>query len=238
MENPGATLQSGNRPADEIIVKRSFLETFIRQLAWLALAVTTSPAADPTGPIPVAARETTTTATATTAGVGVADVLVLRSKAEGGDVTAQMTLGEFFQVRQQHAEAVHWYRLAATNGEVTAQLALAGSLIAGRGTEVNRREAAYWMRLAADGVEQAVGVRPSGSSPRPAHGQPIILTRTNAVPGAVTSSASAAAGGAAKNLFTNDDARSTRATRDDNLSAVEPKLQQRSVGLQPPVTPK
>src|SRR5262249_35143099 len=117
------------------------------------------------------------------------------------------------------------------------QLALAASLIAGRGTGENRQEAAHWMRLAADGVERTgaptLQARPSAPA------SSIILTRSNAVmnPGKSTTQTSATSD-SGKNLFTFGDSHSTRTTREDNLSAVDPKLQERRVGVQPEAAPK
>lgn len=167
------------------------------------------------------------------------DILVLRPKAEQGSVESQVALGDLFLNRQQFAEAVHWYRRAATNHEVTAQLALAGCLIAGRGTAENRKEAAYWIRQAADGVEQGIGsttpddksatARPQSALPRQSNtAQTQVKTNlTRAIPPAKE-----------KNLFTNSDSHSTPEDRSSNVSPVEPRKQESGLVLQPFEIPK
>ena len=149
----------------------------------------------------------------------VVEVLQLKARAQNGETKAQVALGDFFGSRQQFAEAVVWYRYAATNGEVTAQLALAGCLIAGKGTTENRKEAAYWMRLAADGVERT-GVKVVSASPGTSDANAgVFLDRS-------------------KNLFTNAHSHSTHERRSDTLAGTEPSLQERSVSIEPHVGPK
>jgi hypothetical protein len=231
--------------SDDIIVTSCFLRFCLRQLFLTAVLMGVAGAAEVSAvsgkpPLVVAARETGPDA-------GIAEVLALRLRAERGDIVAQVALAEFFHGRKQHTEAVYWYRCAATNGEVTAQLALAGCLIAGTGIPENRKEAAHWMRQAAVGIERggieverspnlpAKTSQPAAPPPRIAAtgSAPIILTRSNSV-----TVSSSSLGASEKNLFTNRDSHSTRVTRDDNLSVVEPKLQERSLGLQPAATPK
>jgi TPR repeat protein len=60
-------------------------------------------------------------------------------------------------VPQNHAEAVKWYRLAAEQGLLRAQIALAYRYKDGDGVPQNDAEAVKWFRLAAaqgDGMAQ------------------------------------------------------------------------------------
>ena len=180
----------------------------------------------------------------------VAEILTWRTKAEQGDVGSQVALAECFVNHQQFVEAVHWYRLAATNGEVTAQLGLAGCLIAGRGVVEDRKEAAFWMRRAADGVERgaqrvdaAAAGRTSLSVTSPAQPALIRTNHNNLSPAAGVGAgrlgvAVAVPSPAGKNLFTNSDSRSTPITRRDTLSALESRTQETDLVLQPFELPK
>lgn len=163
---------------------------------------------------------------------GVMEILSLRTKADRGDTAAQVVLGETFSTRQQFGEAAYWYRRAATNGDVTAQLGLAGFLVAGRGVSIDRREAAYWMRLAADGIER-------GTPAVPARSGSIIMVRSNAAPAAIkTSSITPPQSDSSKNLFTNSLSHSTRVVKEDNLAVVEPRFQESNGKAQPAAVPK
>ena len=53
-------------------------------------------------------------------------------------------------VREDHAEAVRWYRLAADQGHANAQYVLGIRYENGSGVRRDRVEAARWYRLAAD----------------------------------------------------------------------------------------
>jgi len=59
-------------------------------------------------------------------------VRLLRPLAERGDAAAQFQLGVMYDngigVRQNHAEAAKWYRLAAEQGNVAAHIACGGWL--------------------------------------------------------------------------------------------------------------
>jgi hypothetical protein len=164
---------------------------------------------------------------------GLVEMLQWRALAQNGDVRAQVSLADAFTARQQPGEAIRWYRQAATNGEVTAQLALAACLIAGRGTTEDRREAAYWMRQAADGVEGGIKSR-TNPVPNPNPRPPLIFTRSNSLPVAPkTSATTSALVTPPKNLFTNTHSLSTRVGREDTLAVFEPSLQERSATIQP-----
>lgn len=81
------------------------------------------------------------------------DLNVVRMKAEAGHVQSQSMLADWFAMTADYTNAVVWYRKAADQGNVSAQLSLASLLITGRGTARNPQEAAKWLRLAADGIE-------------------------------------------------------------------------------------
>jgi hypothetical protein len=81
------------------------------------------------------------------------DLNALRAKAESGSVKAQTQLADFFIGSDDFTNAVVWYRKAAEQGDVTAQLSLASLLMAGRGAAKNPQEAAKWLRAAADRIE-------------------------------------------------------------------------------------
>ena len=87
-------------------------------------------------------------------GFTVTTLTELKSLAETGDSSAQLSLGlmyEFGQgVLQDYAEAVKWYRLAAEQGEVDAQFNLGGLYESGQGVLQDYKEAVKWWRLAAE----------------------------------------------------------------------------------------
>jgi TPR repeat protein len=74
--------------------------------------------------------------------------------AERGLVEAQNALAWMYLtgkgVRQDHTEAVKWYRRAAEQGDVTAQYNLAYAYAIGRGVTKNDAEAAKWYRKASE----------------------------------------------------------------------------------------
>ena len=78
---------------------------------------------------------------------GAQDDEARRHAAEQGDADAQFTL---VQVRQDDAEAVRWYRLAAEQGHATAQTNLGFRYDNGRGVPEDDAEAVRWYRLAAE----------------------------------------------------------------------------------------
>ena len=80
---------------------------------------------------------------------------LLLQLAEGGLDAFQVTLGLAYEngtsgVEQDYAEALKWYRLAAEQGNVFAQLRLGGSYYSGKGVEQDYAEAVKWYRLAAE----------------------------------------------------------------------------------------
>ena len=74
--------------------------------------------------------------------------------AENGDMEAQIFLGMRYQagvgVRQNHAEAIRWYRVAADQGDADAQYLLGVMYHNGWGISKDHVEAAHWYRLAAE----------------------------------------------------------------------------------------
>jgi hypothetical protein len=83
------------------------------------------------------------------------DMNAVKAKAEAGNVRSQAALADFFMVSSDFTNAVIWYRRAAENGDVSAQLSLASLLITGRGAPKDPKEAAKWLRQAANGIESA-----------------------------------------------------------------------------------
>ncbi len=76
----------------------------------------------------------------------------LRPLAEQGNAVAQVTVGSMYQlgegVRQDHVEAVKWYRLAAEQGDGLGQFNLSNVL--GNGSTPDYVEAHMWATLAAE----------------------------------------------------------------------------------------
>ena len=116
------------------------------------------------------------------------DLNALRAKAEAGSVTAQTQLADYFIAADDYTNAVVWYRKAAEQGDLTAQLSVASLLLAGRGTEKNPREAAKWLRAAADRIETnspgrnpipAIAIAPLTNAPAKYPTNAIIITRAN-----------------------------------------------------------
>jgi len=173
------------------------------------------------------------------------DLNALRAKAEAGNVKAQTRLADFCIASDDFTNAVLWYRKAAQQDDVTAQLSLASLLMAGRGTAKNPQEAAKWLRAAADSIEGKKAM--TAESPAPAATNAlsaaapaaIVITRTNAP--AVTNSPLPAPVAARP---TNAIARAapttnfTRVPRADALHLVEPKLQDIQPVLRPPGEPR
>ena len=76
----------------------------------------------------------------------------LRARADQGYAEAQSILGDMYRtgrgVAQDHAEAVHWYRLAAEQGHALAQSNLGVRYATGRGVPQDYAEAVRWYRHA------------------------------------------------------------------------------------------
>ena len=82
----------------------------------------------------------------------------LRADAEKGSAKAQFALGEVYDGRQvfpppviarDYAEALKWYRMAAEQGDIEAEIALAWMHHFGHGTVQDDAEAMRWLRKAA-----------------------------------------------------------------------------------------
>ena len=81
------------------------------------------------------------------------NIAKLKSEAEAGDATSQVTLGLAYQngsgVDANDALAVQWYRKAAEAGNSEGQNDLGVMYMHGWGIEKNKEEAIHWYRLAA-----------------------------------------------------------------------------------------
>ena len=71
-----------------------------------------------------------------------------------GDADAQLKVGKMYArgegVPVDEAQAVHWYRLAAEQGNPDAQFDLAASYRNGEGVAEDDAEAVRWFRMAAE----------------------------------------------------------------------------------------
>lgn len=85
----------------------------------------------------------------------VANAAALRAKAQAGHAPSQTKLADQLAAASDFTNALVWYRKAADQGEVEAQLALASLHLAGQGIAKNPQEAARWLRVAAAQLEQA-----------------------------------------------------------------------------------
>jgi TPR repeat protein len=87
------------------------------------------------------------------------DLASLRKVAERGDPAAQFALGARYatgeEVKQDYAEAVKWFTLAAEQGHILAQATLGAYYWAGRGVPQDLTKAYYWSVLAQAGGDQA-----------------------------------------------------------------------------------
>jgi Sel1 repeat len=121
------------------------------------------------------------------------DIEFLKAGAAAGKVRAQTRLADFYLAGGDFTNAVSWYRKAAEQGDVAAQLTLATCLITGRGACKDTAEAARWLRQAADRIEAPAGGRhPVATAPVPTAPatppvvQPILMTKafvaTNSMP--------------------------------------------------------
>lgn len=159
------------------------------------------------------------------------DIEFLKAGAAAGKVRAQTKLADFYLAGGDFTNAVTWYRKAAEQGDVAAQLTLASCLITGRGAGKDATEAARWLRHAADRIEASVSGRrlsaasfsPVATTNNASAVQPIIMTKASvatnllaAVPANVP---------APKNF--------SRVQRSELLHASEPVLQEAKPLLKP-----
>ena len=90
---------------------------------------------------------------------GVTDLAGLRKLAERGDPAAQFALGARYatgeEVKQDYAEAVRWFTLAADRGHIKAQATLGAYYWAARGVPQDLSKAYFWSVLAQAGGDQA-----------------------------------------------------------------------------------
>lgn len=163
------------------------------------------------------------------------DMSRVKALAESGRARSQTQLADFYLATGDFTNAVLWYRLAADQGQVPAQLSLAGCLISGRGTVKNPSEAARVLRLAADTiesssatgrVEQAAGAFPATSASQMGNA-PGRLTNPPPVSAATARSQPA-------NALTN----LPRVRRVETLLAVEPALDSAQPKPPPPPAPR
>ena len=109
----------------------------------------------------------------------------IRAKAEAGKPKSQTKLGDFHMAQMDFTNAAIWYRKAAEQGEVEAQLALASCYMAGRGLAKNPQEAARWLRQAAT---QIGGPPTNAAPPQAVPPVPLQVARvTNTAPTVVAS---------------------------------------------------
>jgi hypothetical protein len=176
----------------------------------------------------------------------VPDLNALRAKADAGNVRAQTRLADFCIASDDFTNAVHWYRKAAEQDDVTAQLSLASLLMAGRGTAKNPPEAAKWLRAAADRIEgkkpavtDAAAATTNAPSAATQVSPPaaIVISRTNVSSATNTQAAPPVrpTNTVAKATPTTN---ITRVPRADALQVAEPKLQDTQPVLRPPAVGK
>jgi hypothetical protein len=162
------------------------------------------------------------------------DMHHVRALAEAGRARSQTQLADFYLAAADFTNAVLWYRRAADQGEVAAQLSLAGCLMSGRGTARNPAEAARVLRLAADTIESsgATGQLARAASPAvPPSSQPSTGT-------AVGSTNSPLASAAMARLPVTTLTNLPRVQRVEALLAVEPTLQAAQPTLSPSPAPR
>jgi TPR repeat protein len=164
------------------------------------------------------------------------DFNYIRGKAEAGSAKAQTLLGDFYMAGSDFTNAVVWYRKAAEQGDVGAQLTLASCLITGRGNAKNPQEAAKWLREAARLIESPKALpqpaaAPASNDSAPTAARAIVITKETV---AASSTNSSAADNAALSPPTPPAATNlSRVQRVDALHAVEPVLQEARPALKP-----
>ena len=88
------------------------------------------------------------------------DIANIKTKAERGDAKAQFNLAMIYDeglgVKENDAEAAHWYREAAAQGNAYAQAFLGTMYARGEGVPMNHTEAYAWLILAStQGIDAA-----------------------------------------------------------------------------------
>lgn len=163
------------------------------------------------------------------------DMNYVRSQAEAGRARSQTQLADFYVALADFTNAVVWYRKAADQNHVPAQLSLAGCLVAGRGVEKNPAAAARWLRRAADALESRAQTNAPSLTVTP-----IVLPSARGL--APTPSTNTAIHRPVTPLFlpasqqTTASARtnSTQVNRINTLLVAEPDLQEIPTGLRAP----
>jgi len=172
------------------------------------------------------------------------DMNHVRAQAEAGRARSQTQLADFYLAAADFTNAVLWYRRAADQGQVPAQLSLAGCLMSGRGTARNPAEAARVLRQAADTIESsgATGQLARVASPAAGRGEraspalpPASQPSTRTTPGS-TNSPPASAGTSRLPVTTLTNL--PRVQRVEALLAVEPTLQAAQPASLPPSAPR
>jgi hypothetical protein len=155
----------------------------------------------------------------------VPDMNYVKFQAEAGRATSQTQLADFFLASSDFTNAVIWYRKAADQGHVPAQLSLAGCLMSGRGVAKDASGAARLLRQAADLIEfrgvtrkgAVVSLPPSPTTARTVTkmaGRSIVISK-EALPAPTNAPAALSA-------QTNP----TRVSRVDTLAATDAVLQE------------
>ena len=173
------------------------------------------------------------------------DMNHVKALAEAGRARSQTQLADFYLAAADFTNAVLWYRRAADQGQVAAQLSLAGCLMSGRGTARNPAEAARVLRLAADTIESSSVTGKLARAALPAavrveHASPTILTSSPASSGnavGLTHSPPASAATTTP-LPATPLTNLPRVQRVEALLAVEPTLQAAQPALPPPSAPR
>jgi hypothetical protein len=149
------------------------------------------------------------------------DLEFIRQRAEAGKPKAQMQLADFCLVSGDATNAVLWYRKAAAQDEVGAQLALASCLITGRGAARDNQEAARWLQRAAALIGGSNAAPAIAASPMAATNRsPAATAAVRSAPAVgVVASAVTAGGQAAAPMV------STRVPRAAGLQTNAPVLQ-------------
>ena len=101
---------------------------------------------------PTPARPQTTPPAPTTpvAPVEDAEMTALRAKATAGDATSQSEMGFYYEIRQDYAQAVSWFRKAAHQGHPKAQNQLGLAYALGLGVTQDYAQAVAWYRKSAE----------------------------------------------------------------------------------------
>lgn len=97
---------------------------------------------------------TTTTIYAAEAAFSQAQIKAMNQKAANGDLQAQTELAERYYkgdgVKQDYAQAAHWYKKLAETGVTNAQLTLGLMYIKGNGVKKSDVQAVHWLTQAAE----------------------------------------------------------------------------------------